>query len=422
MPTTSDRQTIGFQSDSALNAQVEPCVRAERNGVQGSPVEGFQTGRVLSVTFAHATNDIYTSFLAPLLPAFIAKLALSKTEAGLLAFLQSSPAVFQPIIGHLADRTELRYLVIVAPALTGTMLSLLGIGPSYVVLALLVMLGGLSSASLHAVAPAMAGRLSGPSLGRGMGIWMVGGILGWTVGPIIVVSVVNLLGLEKTPWLMIVGWLASLVLYLRLRDVPRRPPTEDQGNSWRAGLHILRPILPPVVGIIVARALMVSAAFTFLPIFLTEQGADLWFAGSSVSIVSGAGIAGSLLGGSTSDRIGRRLVLFVSVLTAPLLMLCLLAVSGWAQLPVLVLLGVAMPSTQVILMALVQESCPENRALANGVFLSLTFISESGAAVVMGALGDLLGLRPAFAISAFIVLLGLPLIWLLPGQKDRGNR
>ncbi len=415
MQIKSDQDTHNDEGQATDATQL-----AEAEGPVLSEIEEFQTGRVLTITLAHAMNDTYTAFLPPLLPAFIAKLALSKTEAGLLAFLQSSPSVLQPVIGHLADRVTLRYFVILAPAGTATMMSLLGVAPRYAVLALLVMLAGLSSASLHAVAPAMTARLSGRRLGRGMGIWMVGGILGWTMGPIIVVGAVNLLSLESTPWLMIGGWLASVILYVRLRDVPGHPPTEGPANSWREGLQALRPILTPVVGIMVARALMVSATFTFLPVFLTERGADLWLAGASVSIVAGAGIAGSLLGGSMSDRFSRRPVLVVSVLTAPLLMFVFLGVNGWAQLPVLILLGVAMPPTQVILMALVQENCPENRALANGIFLSLTFLSESGGAVILGAMGDLLGLRLAFATSALVVLLGLPLVFWLPARQ-RGN-
>jgi len=348
------------------------------------------------------------------LPPLIEKLALSKTEAGLLAFLQSSPSLLQPIIGHLSDRADLRYLVIFAPAVVATMMSSLGIAPRYAVVTLLVMVAGLSSASLHAVAPAIAGRLSGRSLGRGIGIWMVGGTLGFTLGPIIVVSAVSLLTLEGTPWLMVGGWLASAILFVRLRRVPVPTPAIEDRGSLRAGLQALRPLLAPVGGITVMRGLMVAATFIFLPTYLTERGANLWVAGLSVSVAAAAGVVGSLLGGSMSDRWGRRLVLSAFMLAPPLLLLAFVTLSGWALLPVLVALGITMAPTQVILMATVQENCPNNRALASGVFLSLAFISESAGAVVLGALGDLFGLPLAFAIGAIVLLLSLPLVLLLP--------
>lgn len=81
-------------------------------------------------------HETYTAFLAPLLLAFIANLALSKTEAGMLTVFMQGPSLLQPFIGHLADRISLRYLVILASAVTGAMMSLLGVGPGYGILAL----------------------------------------------------------------------------------------------------------------------------------------------------------------------------------------------------------------------------------------------------------------------------------------------
>jgi FSR family fosmidomycin resistance protein-like MFS transporter len=77
-------------------------------------------------------------------------------------------------------------------------------------------------------------------------------------------------------------------------------------------------------------------------------------------------------------------------------------------------MGFTALSVTPVMMALVQESFPENRALANGVYMSLSFLLSSGVVVVLGAMGDLFGLRRTFTASAIITLLGLPLILLLP--------
>ena len=95
-------------------------------------------------------------------------------------------------------------------------------------------------------------------------------------------------------------------------------------------------------------------------------------------------------------------------------MFAFLATGGWLQFSLLLLMGFTALSVTPVMMALVQESFPENQALANGVFMSLSFVLGSGVVVALGVMGDLFGLRLAFAASAVVLLLGLPLILLLP--------
>jgi MFS transporter, FSR family, fosmidomycin resistance protein len=386
-------------------------------GSQPAEARTFQTGRVLVITAAHAVHDTYTAFLAPLLPVFIENLRLSKTEAGLLTVFNQAPSLFQPFIGHLADRLSLRYLVILSPAVTATAMSVLGIAPTYLVLALLLIVVGLSNATIHSVAPVMAGRLSGGNLGRGMGFWMVGGELGRTLGPIVIVAGIQFLGLGGTAWLMIGGWLATILLFFWLREVPGRVESDGDGLPWRQALRMMRPLLVPLLGIIVVRAFMQAALTTYLPIFLTEEGAELWFAGISLSVLEAAGVAGALLGGSLSDRLGRRKILTISLLTTPVLMVLFVFTDGWLRFPLLLALGLSALSVTPVVMALVQEHSPENRALANGTYMSLSFLIRSGVVVLVGAMGDLWGMRLAFIASALIPILGLPFLRLLPSRR-----
>ena len=385
----------------------------------GTDAEQFQTDRVLTISAGHAVHDTYTGFLSPLLPAFKESLSLSKTEIGALTIFQQVPSLLQPFIGHLADRVGLRYLVILAPGVSATAMSLLGIAPTYAALALLLLVAGLSSATLHSVAPVMAGRLSGKSLGRGMGFWMVGGELGRFLGPLIIAGYLFLKpdDLSSLPLLMFGGWLASVLLYVRLRDVPGRPAGDGDGLPWQQALRIMGPFLVPLLGIIVVRSFMSAALTTYLPVFLRDEGAELWFAGLSLSVLEGAGVVGALLGGALSDRLGRRTMLAISLTTTPPLMLLFLATDGWLRFPLLLGLGLTSLSVVPVLMALVQESFPQNRALANGVYMALSFGIRAGVVVVVGAMGDLWGLRLAFGVSAVIPLLGLPFLRMFPARR-----
>ena len=175
---------------------------------------------MITLSAGHAVHDTYTAFLPPLLPVLIERLSLSMASAGLLSVFMQIPSLLQPAIGHISDRRNLNFVVIAAPALAAVFMSLIGVAPHYGLLALCLLLVGVSSAGFHATGPVTTGYLSGSFLGRGMSYWMVGGELGRTLGPIIVVSALLHLTLDGMPWLMVAGLLASLVLFLQLKDLP----------------------------------------------------------------------------------------------------------------------------------------------------------------------------------------------------------
>jgi FSR family fosmidomycin resistance protein-like MFS transporter len=379
--------------------------------------ERFHATKVTLVSFGHFVHDTYTAFLAPLLPAFIAKYALSTTQAGLLSVFYQWPSLIQPYIGYLADRTSLRYLFILAPAITATMMCLLGVAPSYAVMVMLLLIAGVSSAGLHAVGAVIAGMQSGRHLGRGMSFWMVGGEAGRALGPIIVVSAVTLWGLQGVAWLMLGGWLASGVLFIWLRNVADRPATTAGPRPWRPALRAMRPVLLPVAGIMSARTLLIAALTTYLPTFLNSEGLSLWWAGAALSVMQVAAMGGALAGGPMSDRWGRRSILAASLGFSALFMFLFLGAQGWVAIPLLLLLGFSSVAVMPVSMALVQESFPQDRALANGIYMAINFLVLAIGVLALGALADRLGLRAAFTISAAVALLGLPLILLLPRRS-----
>jgi len=377
----------------------------------------FQTSRVVTVMAGHAVHDTYSAFLPPLLPAFIANLALSRAEAGLLSVFLSAPSVLQPLMGRFADRVSLKALIILGPAVTGITMSLLGISPSYWIMAFFLMIAGLSSAGFHATAPVMISSLSGRSLGRGMGFWMVGGELGRALGPIVIATSIAFLDMRGIVWLIPGGLITSFFLYIRLKDVPENRPDASVDLSWGSAFKSMRPILLPLMGLLLGRAFLLPALSTYIPTYLTDEGAEIWFAGISLSLYEIPGIAGAFLGGTISDRFGRRRVLAVSMLSASILTLLFVATSGWVQIVLLPILGLASLSTAPVMMAIVLESVPDNRATANGIYMALSFLSRSGAVLILGAIGDRYGLGLAFQISSIIMLLALPIIPFLPKRR-----
>jgi FSR family fosmidomycin resistance protein-like MFS transporter len=105
------------------------------------------------------------------------------------------------------------------------------------------------------------------------------------------------------------------------------------------------------------------------------------------------------------------------MLTTTFFMFLFLRTGGWTRFPILMVLGFTALSVTPVVMAIVQENVPENRALANGIYMALNFTIQSGAVVLVGALGDLFGLRLAFTVSAITPLLGLPFVFMLPRRR-----
>ena len=374
----------------------------------------FHPGAVLTVAAGHTVHDTYVGFVPVLLPNFVERFALSNTKAGWLAACTQMPSILQPFFGHLADRLVLRWVVMLAPAVTATGMSLVGWAPGFPGLAALLVVVGLSSAAFHAVGSATAGHLSGPHLGKGLSVWMVGGELGSTVGPILAGGALAVLTLKGLSWLMVLGWAASFLLYRRLSAEPLHAVASVDRPKVRHALVRMRRVMLVMAGLVVLRAMAVSAAAVFSPIFLKEEGSSGLVAAAAVTSFQAAGMLGTLTAGWISDRVGRRVVLLVGATVGPAALLLFTVLEGWARFPFLALSGAATLSIHPVCMALVQETFPESRGLANALYLSTVFVVSSSAAVVVGILGDGIGLRPAFVVSALITLGSIPLILMLP--------
>ena len=375
-------------------------------------IEGeFQTEQVFTISSGHFVHDVYSAFLAPLLPLLIEKMSLTLTLAGsLTAFLQF-PSILTPVIGHYADKYNLRYLVILAPALTATAMSAMGLAPSYWLLVILLILGGIGAAFLHAPAPAMVAQISGRHVGKGMSWFMGGGELARTVGPLVAVWAASTWGLEGMFRVVVVGWATSVYLFWRLHTIPIRARTQ---GSLTSILPKVRTLFLPLFIVIFFRMFMVVCMTTYLPTFMKQNGSTLWLAGGSLAILELAGVLGALSGGTLSDRLGRKSVLLTISILAPLLMLAFLNVSGWLLVPVLLFYGFVSISPGPVFLALIQDHFPGNRAVSNGLYISMNFLLRSLALLLVGMAGDAVGLQTAFTWSAFLSFLGLIGIVMLP--------
>jgi FSR family fosmidomycin resistance protein-like MFS transporter len=399
---------------------METNTKRENMTVQNLTVETrvdqgeFQTEQVLTISSAHFVHDVYSAFLAPLLPLVIEKMSLTLTLAGWLSAFMQLPAILTPFIGHLADKYNLRFLVIIAPALTATAMSAMGLASNYGTLALLLTMAGISSAIFHAPAPAMVGQVSGKRTGKGMSWFMGGGELARTVGPIVAVWVVSSWALEGMFRVVVIGWAASAILFWRFRDVPI---SARRNGSMQSIIPKLRILFVPLFFILFSRMFMLVCMTTYLPTYMNLNGASLLLSGASLSILELAGFAGALSGGTISDRLGRKPLLMGITILSPLLMITFVNVSGWLLVPVLLSYGFVSISAGPVFLALIQDNFPENRAVSNGLYISMNFLLRSLVMILVGIAGDAIGLPTAFLGSAVFSLFGMFGIFMLPDEN-----
>src|SRR4051794_27358161 len=135
---------------------------------------------------AHFMVDGYGNIFTPLLPLLIPKLHLSLAAAGALTMLyQMAASVAQVGFGHVADRWRPRLLVMTGPVVAVAVLSFIGLAPNIPVLAAILVIGGLGGAAFHPPAAALAHRLGGAHRGLAMSVHITGGMLGFSMGPLI---------------------------------------------------------------------------------------------------------------------------------------------------------------------------------------------------------------------------------------------
>jgi FSR family fosmidomycin resistance protein-like MFS transporter len=345
-------------------------------------------------------------------------MALLKVEAGMFLFLYQGASVLQPVIGHLGDRTNLRKYALIMPAITGICLSLLGTAPTYNLALLFCLIAGISSASMHSILPALVARLSRKHVGKGMSFWMVGGEIGIMLGPLLVASVISLFTIKATPWLMIPGITVSIVLSILLRNMPHH----NINTNTQAKLPIkqLLTILLPLAGVMFMRSPLRAASEIYLPVYLIEKGVNKFLAGSSVSMLLGFGVLGTIAGGFLKDKYGFKKVIVGSVVIASASMVIFSISSGIFQIITLALVGLTSMMILPVGLAFVQESFPNNRSLANGSFLAIIFGLNAVAGVITGFMYDKIGGNSTFLVSGLVSFLGIPFIFLLPKESKTG--
>ena len=371
---------------------------------------------LLTATAAHFLNDFHVAFLAPLLPLVVVKFNLSLALAGLLAtVLTTSAALSQPVFGIVADRLRRRIFVMLGPALTVLAMGLMGLAPTYALLLALLLVAGTGTASFHPQGASTAGEASGDRRGTGLSLFVAGGELGYSLGPLIVALVVAVRGLEAT-WLVALPGLGACVLLWRSIPIRRDPPRRPEGNTLTSDLAATFGPLAVLWLVVVLRTIVISGYQTFLPLLLHQRGGSIVAGGAAVFLFGGIGAIGGVVGGMLSDRVGRRRMVALSlVLGTPLLLGFIHTQGAWAY-ALLAGGGVALYLSAAVTIVMAQELLPHRASVASSIVMGLAWGTAGLSLTGIGALADAIGLERALRLLLLLAVPALAAAQFLPAH------
>lgn len=376
--------------------------------------EPMQTDRIVLLSAAHFINDLYPAFIAPLLPLLMTKIGFGLTAVGILVSVMTiSNSLTQPLFGHLADKTSRPIFIILGPFITAIFLGCIGLVNSFHGILILCILSGLSTSAFHPQAAVYSGRAGGNKAGLAMSIFVTGGSAGHSLGPVIIIPIVTLWGLEYSPVTIIIAIFITLLLYHSMPAFSHSPLMPQNTGLEKTPRHVKKIVVFLWI-IITIRAFIISSFTTFLPIYLHDKNFSLFLAGSALTVFEMAGAAGSLLGGSLSDILGRKRVIVYSLWFSLPFFYLFLRSDGLVAFIFLAIAGFFIFSSIPVVIIMAQELFPVRVNMVTSFMMGVSWGVGGLLVTPVGYLAERFGLHIAlmfllgFGVLAAIATMFLP--------------
>jgi MFS transporter, FSR family, fosmidomycin resistance protein len=374
-----------------------------------------------SVGFSHFLNDMVQSLILASYPLLKSAFSLSYARIGLITLVwQCTASMLQPFVGFLTDRRPLPYSLFAGMGFTLCGLLMLAFAPSYLELLIAAALFGLGSSIFHPESSRVARMASGGHYGLSQSIFQVGGNMGTALGPVLAAWVVLPNGRSSAAWFSIAILTAMCVLFNVGRWYQRRlAATGGVAVINTAQAHELPN--RTVAGALLVLLLLIFSKFFYMASFgtyyifylISRFHLSIQSAQYLLFIFLFAVALGTIFGGPIGDRIGRKRVIWFSILgAAPFSLVLPYAGLEWTCILTFII-GLILSSAFPAIVVFAQELLPGKIGMVSGLFFGLAFgIGGIGAAAI-GRLADFHGIEFVYRVCSFLPLIGL-LTVLLP--------
>ncbi|HET8553161.1 MAG TPA: MFS transporter [Gammaproteobacteria bacterium] len=375
-------------------------------------------GVIGAVSFSHVLNDMMQSVIVAIYPMLKGGFHLSFLQVGAITLtFQLTASLLQPVVGMVTDKHPLPFSLPAGMCFTLAGLLVLSVAPTYPVLLLAVALIGCGSSIFHPESSRVARMASGGRYGLAQSLFQIGGNLGQALGPVLAAVVVLKLGRSHVGWFGLAALLAIVILLQVGRWYSRH--VEERVRKRRDDDRPLFPV--PVVRrtIAVLLVLMFSKFFylasisSYYEFYLIHRfGLSAHSAANLLSVFLFAVAVGTMIGGPLGDRIGRRRVIWFSILGCAPFTLALPYVGlGWT-VGLSVMIGLILASAFPAVIVYAQDMLSHRIGMVSGLFYGFSFGLGGIGAAVLGVIADHFGIVFVYQVCAFLPLLGLLAIFL----------
>jgi FSR family fosmidomycin resistance protein-like MFS transporter len=382
---------------------------------------------LLALSFSHLLNDTMQSLIPSIYPMVKDSFQLSFSQIGLITFtFQVSASVFQPLVGSYTDKRPQPYALAVGMCFTLLGLISLSLASSFNIVLVSVGLIGIGSAVFHPEASRVARMASGGKHGMAQSLFQVGGNAGSSLGPLLAALILLPYGRFQIIWFSLVALLAIVILSwvggwykqnLTLNVVKKAGNAVKQDTYLSKGKVVFAITI--LLLLIFSKYIYMSSISSYFTFYLIDKfGVSIQSSQIYLFAFLFAVAAGTFIGGPVGDRIGRKYVIWISILGAAPFALLLPYVNLFWTGVLSCIIGLILSSAFSAILVYAQELIPGKVGMIAGLFFGFAFGIAGIGSAILGSLADQTSIEYVFRICSFLPLIGL-LTGFLPNLEKR---
>jgi MFS transporter, FSR family, fosmidomycin resistance protein len=373
----------------------------------------FNLKVLLILSLGHLVVDIYQGALPATLPFIKDKLGLSYALTGMILLAANmASSIMQPVFGYFSDRKVMPILLPMGLLAAGVGFSLIMLPAHFAPVLFLVVISGLGVASYHPEGYKTAHFFTGTRSATGMSVFSVGGNLGFAIGPILSLALIEYLGFSSLPLIVVPSLLCTAIIlaYRGTIAMPVVSHAESMKKTERRTSTASYVALSMIIFIVIMRSWTQIGLVTYIPFYYINylKGSPL-FAGKLVFVFLVCGAAGTLIGAPLADRWGHRffvrLSMFLSTVTLPLVFLPIVQ-NSILLFFVLGMQGMFLILTFSVTIVMAQKLLPNKLGIASGLLVGFAIGTGGIGVTLLGVVADHFGVPAALRSIMIIPLIG----------------